>query len=38
MTFELKCNAAGQSYEDAIYQYRTEKNPKQDYFCSKLVH
>lgn len=28
MTFELKCNVAGQSYEDAIYQYRTERNPK----------
>ena len=26
MTFELKCNVAGQSYEDAIYQYRTERN------------
>ena len=28
MTFELKCNAAGQSYQDAIYQYRTQRNPK----------
>ncbi len=28
MTFELKCNAAGQSYQDAIYQYRMERNPK----------
>ena len=26
MTFELKCNAAGQSYEDAIYQYRDRKS------------
>ena len=26
MTFELKCNTAGQSYEDAIYQYRTTRN------------
>lgn len=26
--FELKCNAAGQSYQDAIYQYRTQRNPK----------
>ena len=25
MTFELKCNAAGQSYHDAIYQYRTQR-------------
>lgn len=25
MTFELKCNAAGQSYRDAIYQYRTQR-------------
>lgn len=28
MAFELKCNDAGQSYHDAIYQYRTERNPK----------
>ncbi len=28
MTFELKCNAAGQSYQDAIYQYRTQRDPK----------
>lgn len=28
MTFELKCNVAGQSYQDAIYQYRMERNPK----------
>ena len=28
MTFELKCNMAGQSYEDAIYQYRMDRNPK----------
>ena len=26
-TFELKCNAAGQSYEDAIWQYRNERYP-----------
>ena len=24
ISFELKCNTAGQSYQDAIYQYRTE--------------
>lgn len=28
MTFELKCNAAGQSYHDAIYQYRTQRDPQ----------
>lgn len=28
LTFELKCNAAGQSYRDAIYQYRTQRDPK----------
>lgn len=28
MSFELKCNLAGQSYQDAIYQYRTGRNPK----------
>lgn len=28
MTFELKCNAAGQSNQDAIYQYRTQRDPK----------
>ena len=28
ITFELKCNIAGQSYEDAVYQYRMERNPK----------
>lgn len=35
MTFELKCNMAGQSYEDAIYQYRTERNPKTRLFLFK---
>lgn len=35
MTFELKCNMAGQSYEDAIYQYRTERNPKTRLFLLK---
>lgn len=28
IAFELKCNAAGQSYQDAIYQYRIQRNPK----------
>ena len=35
MTFELKCNLSGQSYEDAIYQYRTERNPKTRLFLFK---
>ena len=35
MTFELKCNMAGQSYEDAIYQYRTDRNPKTRLFLFK---
>ncbi len=26
--FELKCNVAGQSYQDAIYQFRTQRDPK----------
>lgn len=28
MSFELKCNAAGQSYQDAIYQFRTDRDPE----------
>lgn len=28
IAFELKCNAAGQSYQDAIYQYRTQRSPR----------
>lgn len=32
MTFELKCNDAGQSYQDAIYQYRMERDPKSRLF------
>lgn len=28
MAFELKCNAAGQSYKDAILQFRKQRNPK----------
>lgn len=35
MTFELKCNAAGQSYEEAIYQYRTDRNPNTRLFLFK---
>lgn len=35
MSFELKCNMAGQSHEDAIYQYRTERNPKTRLFLFK---
>ena len=35
MTFELKCNTAGQNYMNAIYQYRTERNPKDRLFRFK---
>lgn len=35
MSFELKCNAAGQSYQDAIYQFRTDRNPKTRLFRFK---
>ena len=35
MSFELKCNAAGQSYQDAIYQYRKDRNPKTRLFLFK---
>lgn len=35
MSFELKCNAAGQSYKDAIYQYREERSPKTRLFLFK---
>lgn len=35
MTFELKCNVAGQSYEDAIYQYRTDRDSKTRLFLFK---
>lgn len=35
MSFELKCNHAGQSYEDAIYQYRTERTPNNRLFLFK---
>lgn len=35
MSFELKCEAAGQNYENAIYQYRTDRNPKTRLFRFK---
>ncbi len=35
MSFELKCNVSGQSYEDAIYQFRKERNPKTRLFLFK---
>ena len=35
MTVELKCNFAGQSYEDAIYQYRFERDEKNRIFRFK---
>ena len=35
MSFELKSNTQGQSYEDAIYQYRAERNPKDRLFLFK---
>ena len=35
MSFELKCEMAGQTYEDAIKQYRTERNPKNRLFLFK---
>ena len=35
MSFELKCNHAGQSYKDAIYQYRCQRNPKDRLFLFK---
>lgn len=35
MSFELKCNMSGQSYENAIEQYRTERNPKSRLFLFK---
>ena len=35
MSFELKSNTQGQSYEDAIYQYRTDRNPKDRLFRFK---
>ena len=35
ISIELKCNAAGQSYQDAIYQYRTSRSPKTRLFRFK---
>ena len=35
VAIELKCNLAGQSYADAITQYRTERNPKTRLFRFK---
>lgn len=35
MSFELKCNEAGQTYENAITQYRTERDPKSRLFLFK---
>lgn len=35
ISFELKCNAAGQSYQDAIFQYRTSRDPKTRLFRFK---
>ena len=34
-SIELKCNLANQSYQDAIYQYRTERDPKTRLFLFK---
>lgn len=35
ISFELKANTAGQSYQDAIYQYRTQRDPKTRLFRFK---
>lgn len=35
MSFELKCNVAGQSVEDGIYQYRTQRDPNNRLFLFK---
>lgn len=35
MSFELKCNTAGQSYHDAIIQYRLERDPTSRLFRFK---
>lgn len=35
MSFELKCNHAGQNYEYAIAQYRMDRNPKTRLFLFK---
>lgn len=35
MSFELKCNFAGQSFNDAIEQYKRDRNPKTRLFLFK---
>ena len=35
VSFELKCNLAGQSYEDAIRQYRLDRDPQTRLFLFK---
>ena len=35
MSFELKSNTQGQGYQDAIYQYREERNPNNRLFLFK---
>ncbi len=35
MSFELKCNLSGQNYEDAIEQYRTDRDPNSRLFLFK---
>lgn len=35
ISFELKCNASGQNYEDAIRQYRVDRDPKSRLFLFK---
>jgi len=35
ISMELKCNFAGQSTDDAIYQYRMERDPKSRLFLFK---
>lgn len=35
ISFELKCNASGQNYENAIRQYRTDRDPKSRLFLFK---
>lgn len=35
ITFELKCNASGQNYENAIVQYRKDRDPKSRLFLFK---
>lgn len=35
IAIELKCNTAGQSYQDAIYQFRMERSPKSRLFLFK---